>query len=225
MSQNVARDRPSRLVVAVGVAILGLAIAVAVFIEYLATAQAGGLRLPDDVPRAVAIPALYATVGFLAIVGAQQGRPHIVLTSGVLCLIGAFLSFATVLFAVPGLLLVNLASARNNRSEALVAAGVAVLVVGAAVALLGTTEGRCWEAHGSPSSPTYTVIPCTDQPVTVGGGDTFGSGYDGGVLTTRGAVFEAVLLLVAITLAAGTGRRSTSGETRPGDPAGVVDLI
>jgi hypothetical protein len=127
-------------------------------------------------------------------------------------------------------LLINLAlrmpaSARNSRSEALVAAGMAVLVVGAAVALLGTAEGRCWEAHGSPSSPTYTVIPCTDQPVTVGGGDTFASGYDGGVLTTMGGVFEAVLLLVAITLAAGTGHRSSSGETRPGDPAGVVDSI
>ena len=200
----------------VGVVVLGLAVALGVFIQY----QSRDPRRPQDVPRALAIPALYATMGLLALIGALQRRPPIVVAAGVLCLVGTIVSVATIEFAVPGLLLILLGSRIQalpvrRRSEAVIAAAAVLLVVSAAIALLGMTEGRCWQATGSPADPTYTVIPCGSQPVLVAGGQTFASGFDSGVLTTGGGLVEAVLLLGALTLAAVTGRTPTSAGVLP----------
>lgn len=200
----------------VGVVVLGLAVALGVFIQY----QSRDPRPPQDVPRALAIPALYATMGLLALIGALQRRPPIVVAAGVLCLVGTIVSVATIEFAVPGLLLILLGSRIQalpvrRRSEAVIAAAAVLLVVSAAIALLGMTEGRCWQATGSPADPTYTVIPCGSQPVLVAGGQTFASGFDSGVLTTGGGLVEAVLLLGALTLAAVTGRTPTSAGVLP----------
>jgi hypothetical protein len=194
----------------VGLVLLGLAVALGVFIQY----QARDPRPPEDVPRALAIPAVYATMGLLAIIGALQRRLAIVVAAGVLCLVGSILSVATIEFAVPGVLLILFGSRiqalpRRHWSEAVIAAAAVLLVVSAAIALLGMTEGRCWQATGSPANPTYTVIPCGGQVVLVGGGQTFASGFDSGVLTTGGGLVEAVLLLGALTLAAVTGRTPT----------------
>jgi hypothetical protein len=227
MSAIGGRDRARRLVVVVGVAVLGLSVAVGVFIQL----QSRDQRPPEDVPRAIAIPALYATMGLLAIIGALQRRPAIVVASGVLCLAGMILSVATIAFAVPGLLLMLLGSRiealpTRHGSEAVVAAAAALLVVSAAIALLVMTEERCWQATGSPADPTYTVIPCggetsaggssaAGQGVLVAGGETFASGFDSGVLTTDGGLVEAVLLLGALTLAAVTDRTPTSTGVQP----------
>ncbi len=200
----------------VGVVVLGLAVALGVFIHY----QARDPRPPEDVPRAIAIPALYAAMGLVAIIGASQRRPPIVVAAGVLCLVGTIVSVATIEFAVPGVLLILLGSRiqalpTRHRSEAVIAAATVLLVVSAAIALLGMTEGRCWQATGSPADPTYTVIPCGSQPVLVAGGQTFASGFDSGVLTTGGGLVEAVLLVGALTLAAVTGRTPTSTGFQP----------
>ncbi|MGI8872237.1 MAG: hypothetical protein ACR2KI_06540 [Candidatus Limnocylindria bacterium] len=90
-----------------------------------------------------------------------------------------------------------------------------LLVVSAAIALLVMTEGRCWQATGSPADPTYTVTPCEGQAVLVAGGQTFASGFDSGGLTTAGGLVAAVLLLSALTLTAVTGRTPTSGGVLP----------
>ncbi len=200
----------------VGVVVLGLAVALGVFIQY----QPRDLRPPEDVPRALAIPAVYATMGLLAIIGALQRRPAIVVAAGVLCLVGTILSVATIEFAVPGVLLILLGSRiqalpTRHRSEAVIATAAVLLVVSAAIALLVMTEGRCWQATGSPTDPTYTVIPCGGQAVLVPGGQAFASGFDSGVLTTGGGLVEAVLLLGALTLAAVTGRTPTSTGFQP----------
>ena len=199
----------------VGVVVLGLAVVLSVFIQY----QARDPRPPEDVPRALAIPALYATMGLLAIIGALQRRPAIVVAAGVLCLVGAILSVATIEFAVPGVLLILLGSRiqalpPRHRSEPVIAAAAVLLVVSAAIALLALTEERCWQATGSPADPTYTVIPCGGQAVLVAGGP-FASGSDSGVLTTGGGLVEAVLLLGALTLTAVTGRTPTSTGVQP----------
>jgi hypothetical protein len=200
----------------VGVLVLGLAVALSVFIQY----QARDPRPPEDVPRALAIPALYATMGLLAIIGALQRRPTIVVAAGVLCLVGAILSVATIEFAVPGILLILLGSRiqalpTRHGSEGVIAAAAVLLVVSAAIALLALTGERCWQATGSPADPTYTVIPCGGQTVLVGGGQTFASGSDSGVLTTGGGLAEALLLLGALTLTAVTGRTPTSADVLP----------
>jgi hypothetical protein len=217
MSAAGGRDRARRLVLMVGVVVLGLAVALGVFIQY----QAGDPGPPEDVPRAVAIPALYAAMGLLAIIGALQRRPAIVVGAGVLCLVGTILSVATIEFAVPGVVLILLgfriqALPRRLRSEAVIAAAAVLLVMSAAIALLVMTEGRCWQATGSPADPTYTVIPCGGEAVLVAGGQTFASGFDSGVLTTSGGLAEAVLLLGALWLVAVTGRAPIStGTARP----------
>ncbi len=200
----------------VGVVVLGLAVALGVFIHY----QSAAPRPPEGVPRALAIPALYATMGLLAIIGAVQRRPAIVVAAGMLCLVGTILSVATIEFAVPGILLIGFGSrigelSGRRRAEPLIAAAAVLLVVGAAIALLGMTEGRCWQASGSPADPTYSVIPCGGQAVLVAGGQTFASGYDSGVLTTGGGLVEAVLLLGALTLTVATGRTQTSTGFQP----------
>jgi len=205
----------------VGVVVLGLAVALGVFIG----SQARDLRPLEDVPRAIAIPALYATVGLLAIIGAFQRRPAIVVAAGVLCLVGTILSVATIEFAVPGVVLILLGSriqARPTRhgTEAVIATAAVLLVMSAAIALLVMTEGRCWQATGSPADPSYTVIPCGSQPVLVGGGQGFASGFDSGVLTSGGGFVEAVLLLGALTTTVVTGRTPAStGVELSIDPA------
>ena len=195
----------------VGVVVLGLAVALGVFIHY----QSRDPRPPEDIPRAIAIPALYATIGLLAIVGASQRRPAIVVAAGVLCLVGTILSVDTIGFAIPGVLLILLGSRiqtppTRHRTELVIAAAAVLLVASAAIALLVTTQERCWQATGSPADPAYTVIPCGSQPVLVAGGQAFASGYDSGVLTTGGGLVEAILLLGALTLTAVTGRTPTS---------------
>ena len=159
-------------------------------------------------------------MGLLAIIGALQRRPAIVVAAGMLCLVGAIFSVATIEFAVPGVLLILLGSRiqtlpARHRSEAVIAAAAVLLVVSAAVALLVMTGERCWQATGSPADPTYAVIPCGGQAVLVAGGQTFASGSDSGVLTTGGGLVEAVLLLGALTLTAVTGRTPTSTDFQP----------
>ena len=199
----------------VGVVVLGLAVALGVFIHL----QLRDPGPPEDLPRALAIPALYATMGLLAIIGALQRRPAIVVAAGMLCVVGTILSVATIEFVVPGILLIGLGSrigelSGRRRAEPLIAAVAVLLVVGAAIALLGMTEGRCWQASGSPTDPTYSVTSCGGQAGSgdvaqggiAAGGQTFAGGYDSGVLTTGGGLVEAVLLLGALTLTAATGR-------------------
>ena len=206
-SSGLPLDRNVRPAVWVGTVILGLSVAVGVFIQ----AQSQDPNPPEDIPRAIAIPALYATMGLLAVIGALQRRPAIVVAAGFLCFGGAILSIATIEFIVPGIILIVLGFGIGGRPgrrlrEAVIAAVAAVLVVSAGVALLSMTEGRCWEAAGSTANPIYTVIPCGGETVIPSGGSTFASGFDSADLTVRGGLSEAVLLVSALGLATLTGR-------------------
>lgn len=199
----------------VGLIILALSVAVGVFIQ----AQSPDPSPPEDVSRAIAIPALYASIGLLAVIAALQRRPAVVVATGLLCFVGSILSIATLEFVVPGVALVALGSRierhRGRRLyEAAIACAATVLVIGAGVALLSTTESRCWTAAGSPADPHYTVVPCESQTVVPADGATFASGSDSGVLSARGGLIEAVLLAGALGLVTFTGRR-------PGTSSGV----
>jgi len=205
------RDQARRLAVLVGLVLLGMAVAFGVFIQ----SQPRDPGPPEDVPRALAFLAAYATPGLLAIMGALQRRPAIVVTAGALCLAGSILSVASIAFAIPGVALILLGSRiqgvpLRHRSEVVIAAVVALLVASAVITPLAMAEGRCWQATRSPTDPpTYTVtsvVPCGGPAVLDAGGQTFASGYESGVLTTGGALVEAVLLLGALTLTAVTGR-------------------
>ena len=212
-----------------GLVVVGMAVALGVFIQIQ---EHGGP--PEDVPRSIAIPALYATAGIVAILASYQRRPLVVMAAGVVCLVGIILSVAAFPFAAPGILLIALGArmvpaSDNCRRDGAVAAAVVVLIVGAGVALLATTGGRCWEETGTVDSPTYTVTACDGgtgaqgEGQTVGGqtgsgAEVIGSGYDGGALTLTGAGLETVLLLAALGLVAVTGSRAGSAISRRPSP-------
>ncbi len=213
-------DRTARLAAMVGLVVVGMAVALGVFIQLQ-----DHRGPPEDVPRSIAIPALYATAGIVAIIASIQRRPLVVVGAGVVSLIGIILSVAAFPFAAPGILLIALGAritpvAGNRRRDGAVAAAVVVLVIGAGVALLATTGGRCWQETGTAASPTYTSTACDNGTGAQGqgqsvGGDTgngvevIGSGYNGGVLTFTGAAIESGLLLVALALVIATRRGGT----------------
>lgn len=220
MREKDGSEQARRLALLVALAVLGLAAALGMFIS----AQPRDLQPPEDLPRALAIPALYATVGLLALIGAWQRRPAIVIVAGVLCLAGTILSVATIPFAVPALLFIGLGSrihAKDPRSgaEPVIAAAAGLLIVAGAIAVLGLTETRCWQATGTAADPTYTVIACDEQDGAVGGSlpggtQAFASGSDGGALTSRGGVVEAVLLAGSLALVALSGRTRVDPAAR-----------
>jgi hypothetical protein len=227
-------DGTTPLALVVGLVVVGMAVALGAFIQL--QGHAGGP--PEDAPRWIAIPALYATAGMVAIIASLQRRPLIVTGAGIVCLVGSILSVATIMFAIPGVALLALSArtvteADRGRRDGVVAAGVVVLVIGAGVALLATTGQRCWEETGTATSPTYTVTACGDGASSTGGGrsvgggaaagtQVIGSGYDSGVLTTTGGLTEAALLLGALALVILTGRGAAWRKVRghPGPGAG-----
>jgi membrane protein implicated in regulation of membrane protease activity len=220
MSTTRGPERARRLAVLAGLVLLGLAVALGVFIQ----SQPGDPGPPEDVPRALAVSAVYATVGLLAIVGAFQRRPAILVATGALCVAGTILSVALIGFAVPGLVLILLgwrmrAPATRHWSEVVIGAAVVLLVASAAIAPLVMAEGRCWQATRSPTDPpTYTVInviPCGGPPVPDASGQDLASGFESGVLTTGGGLVEAILLIGALALTAVTGRTRTSRGVLP----------
>jgi hypothetical protein len=77
MSTIGGRNWSPGLVLIVGVVVLGLAVALGVFIHL----QLRDPGPPEGLPRALAIPALYATTGLLAIIGVLQRRPAIVVAA------------------------------------------------------------------------------------------------------------------------------------------------
>lgn len=220
MSTSGVHDRRRQLAMMVGLVIVGMAVALGVFIH----AQPRDPGPPEDVPRALAFLAAYATPGLLALIGAFQRRPAIVVAAGVLSIAGSVLSVASIAFAVPGIVLILLGSRMGGRptqrrNELVIAAAVVLLVASAAIAPLVLAEGRCWQAMRSLTDPpTYTVtsvVPCEGPAVPDTGGQTFASGYESGVLTTGGGLVEAVLLLGALALTTLTGRTGTRAGVLP----------
>lgn len=199
-----------------GLVVVGMAIALGVVIRLQ---DHGGV--PEELPRSIAIPAAYAMAGVVAVIAAIQRRPLIVMASGVVCLVGIILSVATLPFAIPGVVLVALGArfagvAGPGRPDGAVAAAVVVLIVGAGVALLATTGGRCWEETGTAASPTYVVWACDGGASSQGVGQSVGdgsnagatviaNGYDSGELTLTGGAVEAALLMAALGLVVVTG--------------------
>ena len=220
-------DGTARLAAMVGLVVVAMAVALGVFIQLQ---EHGGP--PEAVPRSIVIPALYATAGIVAMIASYQRRPLVVMGAGVVCLVGIILSVAAFPFAAPGLLLLALGAriapaVGRPRRDGAVAAAVVVLVVGAGVALLATTGGRCWQETGTAAAPIYAVTACDEGTGAQGGGESvggatsngvevIGSGYDSGVLTSTGGALEGGLLLVALALVAATGSRAV----RPAVPRG-----
>ena len=220
MGTTGAHDRPRRLAALVGLVIVGMAVVLGIVIQ----GQPRDPGPPEDLPRALAFLAAYASPGLAALIGAFQRRPAIVVAAGVLSVAGSVFSVATIAFAVPGVVLILLGlrmrHGHTHRRYELVIAAVVVLLVGAGgVAPFVMAEERCWQAtKSSADPPVYTnliVISCSDDSASDEGGQTLATGSEGGVLTTNGGVVEMVLLLGALTLTAVTGRTRTGTSVVP----------
>ena len=193
-----------RLATAVGIVVIGLSVILAVFV----TAIRRDLGPPEVVPRGLALGALYATAGTVAILGARRHRPGLVTAAGFACLLGSFLSIATIGFVIPAILLIAIgfrggvastraSGARDVLAGAAIAAVVVALIVAGGLSLLGLTETRCWVATGTAANPVYEIVPQGEGISPVGGSSgAFASGCDGGALTLVGVAAEALLLVV-----------------------------
>ena len=94
---------------------------------------------------------------------------------------------------------------RPDDGRMALAAGV--LVVGAAVSLLGLTQDRCWDASGSANDPAYTVVTCAPvgQAPAVPLPGAWATGYDSGVGTPLGVLVEVILLGSALAIVVASG--------------------
>jgi hypothetical protein len=211
-AQTPDRDRARDRALVTSVVVVGMAGILAVAIRSLASDFD-----PEEIPRAVALPALYVAIGLIGLLGARQSRPRVVAAAGILGVLSGLLSVITLAFAIPGLLLIVLAPRMGGHErprpglETATAIIVVMLVIGAGVAILGLSESRCWEASGSVASPTYTWVTCTNGPLSAGG-TTIASGFSSGLLTPGGFGAEVGLLLLAFALLLATGepRRARS---------------
>jgi hypothetical protein len=103
---------------------------------------------------------------------------------------------------------------RNSAIEAIAAALIVVLVVGAGVALFSTTETRCWAAERTAAGVVYRDVPERPGGLIELSGNEIAGGCDSGALTWRGAAFGALLAALAVGLALIIGRGRTA-YTRP----------
>jgi hypothetical protein len=203
-----------------GLVVIGLSALIAGFIAMISH----GVGPSDQVVRGACFGSLLGSAGVVAVLGARQERPALVAAAGLISIGTSILSVVTLGFAVLGLALVVAAATLrpaadgnpgSRRSEIVRVTLILALVAAAAVALLGTTETRCWVGFGTPVAPRYEDVPCSEGPVSVGGPDgSFASGENGGTLTPLGVTIELGLIAAAVLVAAvpagGRGRASLS---------------
>src|SRR5260221_3553575 len=198
-----------------GVAIqLVLAFALVIFVAG-AGAGVGEIGPSDHLNRGVVLGLLFTVAGVVAALGVRGGRPILLAAAVVMDMAGVLLSFATLVFVVPAGLFVAHAAATAQgpvRAGAAVRAALllvatAGLVIGAGLALLTTTESRCWTAYSTPSGTEYRFSPYVDTGSITLPTDSFASGCDTGLLSSRGEAMAAGLAIGAIVRAGLTARR------------------
>ena len=198
--------------------IYGVAVqlALALFLVAFVGAQGTGELGPSDhIQRGFVLGLLFAVPGVIAALGVRGSRPSLLVAAVVMDMAGVLLSFATLVFVVPAGMFIAHAAATATMPprlsavvrSAVVGVAVIALVVGAGIALLTTTESRCWTAYNSPTGMRYTFSPYVDSGETSVPTDAVAAGCDTGLLSAQGEATAAALAIGAIVLAGLAARR------------------
>ena len=194
---------------------------------------------PQSVPRWLALGLLFSLPAVIGALGATSGRRALLAAAAALSGAGTLMSFSglTLVFVLPTLLFAAGALAApparrdgvsrqpiaSKLAGAVVAVSVVALGIGAAVALLSTTEMVCWEAYRTPAGIEYRSAPPGGNGLTVSP-DALGSGCNEGELSLRGAAAAVVLSLAAVLIAGFASRRRGSGSVNDSGPASGVSV-
>lgn len=212
-----ALDRPRRLVAVAAIIIVAYAAFVAAipFVLY-----PNDPRPPWFLERPVALFFLFSAPAFIAAIAAARSARTLVVASGIVCLLQAFiaLSGVTIGLLIPALVLLAMGASPHwhlpatQRNDRLAGIAVVVLLGTAWVALLGLTAPRCWiGAANADGTVSIVEVPATDDQLT---GPTVvpsgGSGCSSAELTPSGIGLAAALVAVSVVIAA---RRPTPHST------------
>ena len=176
---------------------------------------------PELVPRGWALALLFLLPAAVGVLGARGRRPSLLVAAAILAWASVLLSYVAIVFAVPGtlFLVAAISTAKGARPPSasrivgavVLAACVSALGIGAGVALLVTTEGRCWTAYSTPAGLEYRMAPYVETGGISLSGNEIAAGCDSGELSLRGVALAAVLGVGAIAFAGnavGVGRRA-----------------
>lgn len=193
----------------------------------LVSGLAQSVTTPDVVPRGLVIWALFSLPGLVGIVAVRERRPALLLAAGAASGLGSIIAFSlvTLIFLVPAMMLVTaglrlearrfVAGERAISVGGLVQIGIAVavfvLIVGAGISALFTTESGCWTTYRTPTGVRTEPAPYSTGEMTVPEGAE-SSGCTTGLLSAQGVGLGALLGVGALALAAIGSRRSREGE-------------
>ena len=184
---------------------------------------------PDIVPRVLAIWALYSLPGLIGLIAVRERRPAMLLAAGAASGLGSIIAFSgvTLIFLMPATMFVTaglrLGVRRFVAGETAISIGglaqiglaiaVLVLIVGAGISALFTTESGCWTAYRTPTGVRIEPAPYSTGEMSVPEGAE-SAGCTDGLLSARGVGLGALLGLGALALAV-IGSRTRSGDREP----------
>ena len=211
---------------AVAVAVLAFLVAAFPLLQDRLTGAGATVDGPDRLRDQLVIAALLTLPAVIAAIGAVRRSRHLLIASGSLCFLEAFISMSgvTLVLLIPGFLLLSLgfaeagqASGRARLRARLAAGLVVMLVVATWFAVLGSTETGCLVARtGADGSVVYETVPVADS-MTLGPNDV--AGGCGAVYAVRGLALAAVLavgaIAVALSIPAGTSVTGSEPLPRP----------
>ena len=202
-----------------GLAGAGGVFVIATVVVALGSRSDAEFSAPEAVPRGLVLGGLVVVPAIVAVLGVWRRDAVLLAAAGLAALAPSCLSVATLPLILPGVLLLAASAAaapRGSASRWLVALLIAGLQIGALVALLSTTENRCWVAYESAGGYVYRTVPESEGSQTMGGpGQPVAGGCDGGTLTERGVGVAGVLALGALAIVFGAPSRRREATERP----------
>ena len=197
----------------------------------LISGLANSVTTPDTVPRGLVIWALFSLPSLVGFVAVRKQRPALLLAAGAASGLGSIIAFSgvTLIFLVPATMFVTaglrlgarrfVAGETSVSADGLAQAGLAiavfVLIAGAGISALFTTESACWTTYRTPTGVRTEPGPYSTGEMTVPEGAE-SAGCTNGLLSARGIGLGALMGLGALALATKGSTRSARRETEPG---------
>lgn len=197
----------------------------------LLSGLAQSVTTPDIVPRGLVIWGLFSLPGVVGLIGVRRRRPPLLLAAGAASGVGSILAFSgvTLIFLVPATMFVmaglriearrfvvgDTAISAAGLGQIGIAIAILVLIVGAGVSALFTTESGCWTSYRTPTGVRTEPAPYSTGEMSLPEGAESG-GCTNGLLSARGIGLGALLGAGALALATVSSRRPGRRDTEPG---------